>query len=132
MMTTGDTGAQRPGPLLGISLLCLLLVGAACGEREPTGGDRSLTPAEFIDVIVALREAEREVEREVAPDSVAVEFARRRSEILARHGVTADAVREFVERHHRRPGVMSTVWDSIAHRLRTEPSAEPYQLEEGR
>jgi hypothetical protein len=134
MTKTGDGGGGRWGVILGLAVLGLLLGMSAGCEREPTGGDRALTPAEFIEVIVALREAELEVEREVNPDSVEVEFARRREEIFERYGVGPEGVRAFVERHYHRPGVMSSVWDSIAHRLRTRPSDEPvegpYPLEE--
>jgi hypothetical protein len=133
MTKTVGGGARRWGLTLGLTALALVLGVGAC-EREPTGGDRALTPAEFIEVIVALREAELEVEREVHPDSVEVEFARRRDEIFERYGVGPEGVRAFVERYHDRPGVMSSVWDSIAHRLRTRPSDEPvegpYPLEE--
>jgi hypothetical protein len=134
MMKTGDGSAGRWRLILGLTVLTLLLVLSAGCEREPTGGDRALTPAEFIEVIVALREAELEVEREAHPDSVEVEFVRRREEIFERFGVGPEGVRAFVERYHDRPGVMSSVWDSIAHRLRTRPSDEPvdgpYPLEE--
>jgi hypothetical protein len=133
MTKTGGGGARQWGLIPGLIALALVLGLGAC-EREPTGGDRALTPAEFIEVIVALREAELEVEREVHPDSVEVEFARRRDEIFERYGVGPEGVRAFVERYHDRPGVMSSVWDSIAHRLRTRPSDEPvegpYPLEE--
>jgi hypothetical protein len=134
MTRTSNSGAWWPGRLLGVSLLALVLAVAGCGEREPTGGDRALTPAEFIEVIVALREAEWEVEKDVAPADAEVEFDRRKAEILARHGVTAEGVRAFIDRHHGRPGLMASVWDSIANRLRIDPSDHPagelFQFEE--
>lgn len=125
-MTKGESRARSGVPGLGLRLGLLLGILAttalaACGDREPTGGEVRIGAGQFVEIIVALRTAEREVERTVPPDSVQPAFARRKSEILARHGVTEEDVRAFVERHHARPGFMVEVWDTIAQRLRSQP-----------
>jgi hypothetical protein len=131
---TGIRDRRVPGRvrLLLVALLVLHLPLVGCGDREPTGRDTALTPAEFIEIIVALREAERELE-EADPDSAAKEFARRRTEILDDYGATEDNVRAFIELNHGRPGLMSIVWDSIAQRLRTDSGGDtlrdPFQPE---
>jgi hypothetical protein len=112
---------------LAISALGVVMVLDGCDRQQPTEGRTALTPAEFIDAIVALRQAEREVERSVDPDSLAVEFARRREAILEEQGVTASQLHDFVERHHRRPGVMAGVWDSVTQRLRTDLGDAPVE-----
>jgi hypothetical protein len=119
------------------ALLSLLFVG--CDGLAPTSRDGGLTKAQFVDVIVALREAEREIIQEVAGDSAHIEFAQRKDEILERHGVSEEDLRQFVARHRDRPALVTDAWDQIAQRLgvRTEDIMEslpgmealPYQGE---
>jgi hypothetical protein len=119
------------------ALLPLVLVG--CDALAPTSRDGGLTKAQFVDVIVALREAEREIIQDVTSDSAHVAFAERRDEILQRHGVSEEDLRQFVARHRDRPALVTDAWDQIAQRLgvRTEdimdglPGMEalPYQGE---
>lgn len=99
------------------AILPLALV--ACGEAE--GGSEALEPGEFVDIIVALRQAEREVRREAHQDSVELEFERRKAGILERHDVTEEEIRGFLERHRDRPRLIASVWDSVAQRLRSPP-----------
>lgn len=105
------------------ALLALVpLVLSGC-QRDPTGRDGGLRTDEFVNVIVELRTAERELERDEAlpSDSMEVEFERRRTEILERYGATEDDLLDYVQRHHTRPGLMADVWDTITNRLRTSP-----------
>lgn len=113
-------GALRGGSRLLLLGLGLVTVGA-CGDREPTGGDAPIRTTEFVEIIVALRAAEMEIEQSVPPDSVQPAFALRKSDILDQYGVTEDDVRAFVEQHHARPGFLAEVWDTIAQRLRAQP-----------
>jgi hypothetical protein len=102
------------------ALLSLLLVG--CDALAPTSRDGGLNKAQFVDVIVALREAEREIIQEVTSDSAHIEFAQRKDEILRRHGVSEEDLHQFVARHRDRPALVTDAWDQIAQRLgvRTE------------
>lgn len=108
--------------------LVLAMVGLSLGacQQDPTGRDGTLTANEFVDIIVAIRTAELEAQAEELGDDVEEEFARRKAEILERHNATEADLHEFMEHHYARPGLMSAVWDSIAHRLRT-----PAIVEEG-
>lgn len=107
------------------ALLPLALTG--CGG-EPAAPGQPLAPGEFVDIIVALRQAEREVELEAHPDSLELEFERRKLEILDRHNATEEQVRAFMESNRDRPAVIAAAWDSIAQRLRMAPT----RLEEDR
>jgi hypothetical protein len=112
--------SPRPGAAPAWLLAILVLTAIACGEPGRGIVEGEITATEFIEVIVALRQAESELDRDAPPDSAAAAFARRRDEILARHGVTEAAVREFVARTHHRPDLVASIWDSINSRLRTE------------
>jgi hypothetical protein len=101
------------------ALLPLALSG--CGA-EPAAPGQALAPEKFVEIVVALRQAEREVEREAHPDSLEAEFERRKGEILDLHSATEEQVRAFMESHRDRPAVMAAAWDSIAQRLRPPPS----------
>jgi hypothetical protein len=109
--------------------LILAMVGLSAGScrQDPTGRDGTLRASEFVDIIVAIRTAELEAQAGELGDDVEEAFARRKAEILDRHNATEADLHEFMEHHYAQPGLMSAVWDSIAHRLRT-----PATLEEGR
>jgi hypothetical protein len=94
---------------------------ALWGCGEPAAPDRTLAPGEFVDIIVALRQAEQDSNREAHPDSVEIEFERKKLEILERHNATEEQVRGFMEGYRHKPKVIATAWDSIAHRLRMVP-----------
>jgi hypothetical protein len=119
-MTRSLPRRRRTAWWLTASVLPLVLGG--CNATEPTGRDAELTQDQFVDVIVALREAEYEVVQEAPADSLQLRFIQRRDEILAAHGVTADHLREFVGRHQERPSVMAAIWERIAERLGPTPS----------
>jgi hypothetical protein len=128
MTTTRHARLRRPA-LPGLWILAALIpVTVSCGDRDLTGREPALRPGQFVEIIVALREAEWEVAEASHPDSAIADFQHRRAEILEHHGATEESLRRFVERYHRRPGVMSTVWDSIAQRLRS-PAPDGYDDE---
>jgi hypothetical protein len=94
--------------------------------REPTDQvGTGLTPESFVEIMVALREAERAAN---ATDSAGVEFEGRKERILAEHGATEEELRDFVRRHHGDFALMNRLWDSIAQRLKHVP--EPLEREE--
>jgi hypothetical protein len=124
-MITGRTRGGRPDRgWRGWRAVCGLLVFLAapgCTDGDPTAQPAGLSRGEFIEIMVALREAEWDASEGEAPrDSVQVEFERRKAEILAQHGATEADLHAFLERNYRRPGFMGEVWDSIAKRLRVE------------
>jgi hypothetical protein len=125
-MITEQTRHGRPGRgwrgWRAVCGLLALLAAPACTDGDPTAQPASLSRGEFIEIMVALREAEWEASEEQAPrDSVQMEFERRKAEILARYGATEADLHAFLERNYQRPGFMGEVWDSIAKRLRVEP-----------
>jgi hypothetical protein len=105
---------------LAAALFPLVVVG--CDALDPTARDGGVTKERFIEVIVALREAERELVLDESSDSAHIEFAQRKEDIFQRKGVSEYDLRQFVTRHRDRPAVMTDVWDQIAQRLgvRTE------------
>lgn len=108
-------------PVVGV--LALLAPILACAGPEPAGSRAELTRAEFIEVVVALREAELAVAflepgtSEAAADSAQAVFEARKDSILAAHGTTEAALYSFLERHSRL-AYMEEVWDSIGQRLK--------------
>lgn len=98
-------------------LLIVLAVGAApgCG-REPQAVDGTIPRERFVEVSVALRQ--------IDADSATVDSVR--AEVLARHGVTAEQLRDFVHAHGERPAELAAIWDEIARRLQeAEAAAAP-------
>jgi hypothetical protein len=97
-----------------IALLLTLAVGlgGCAGERADAP---VLTQEQFVDIIVALREAEREVAEE---DSAAARFEERKRGILERHGTTEDQLRAFIVTHRDDLPVLQAVWDTITERLK--------------
>lgn len=85
----------------------LLVSVAGCQrEAEPAG----LPQSRFIEVMVELRKAAREV-----ADSAA--FAARKQQILADKGVTEEQLRTFLTTHIRDLDHLAAVWESINVRL---------------
>lgn len=119
-MTPSPPRGRRTAGWLAAAVLPLIVSG--CNAVEPTARDGELTRDQFVDVIVALREAEQELVQEAPADSLQPRFIQRRDEILAEHGVTADDLRTFVRRHQERPSVMAEMWERIAERLGPTPS----------
>lgn len=113
----------RWATLLAAALLgsAAVLGTAACGEPS-TSETEALAPPAFIEVVVELREAEREL---AAADSAAERFAERKDEILSRHEVTEEDLRRFLVRHEQDLALLQEVWDSINQRLKHVP--EPGQ-----
>jgi hypothetical protein len=123
-VTRRPSHPRRARLWLAAALFPMAMVG--CEALGPTARDGGVTRAAFIEVIVALREAERELVLDESSDSAHIEFAHRKEDILQRHGVSEDDLRQFVTRHRDRPAVMTEVWDQIAQRLgvRTEDIME--------
>lgn len=77
-----------------------------------------MTRDQFIDVVVAIRRAELDLEGEGEEgDSLSVPFQVRRDSILAAHGTTREELYEFLERHTDLR-YMDAVWDSITQGLK--------------
>lgn len=112
---------MRPGVAraAGGVLIALAMLLAGCGGGGSPKAQEGLTPAEFVDIVVALREAEREME---PGDTAGPSFEDRKREILAAHDATEAEVRAFVERHASDYDLLTTAWDSITQRLRYVPS----------
>lgn len=114
------------------TLATLLLVGlapllAGCAEGGTDPAEDGLTTSEFVEIVTALREAEREVSIE---DSAGTLFAERKAEILERRGVTEAELRAFVVALGQDPVGLEQVWDTIAERLKYLPEErEPVQRE---
>lgn len=100
---------------------------AGCGEGGTDSAEDGLTAAEFVEIVTALREAEREVALE---DSARALFAERKAEILERRDVTEAELRAFVVALGQDPARLEQVWDTIAERLKYLPEErEPVQRE---
>ncbi|HUE77198.1 MAG TPA: hypothetical protein VMM83_04585 [Longimicrobiales bacterium] len=92
----------------------LLSIGLVACERSDTDVT-ALTPETFADVIVELREAEREA---LETDSAVQVYARRKAEILERHGTSEQELRRFVELSSRDLPLLDELWEDISQRLR--------------
>lgn len=120
----GPGGRRLVGAVrVGLAALAVVLAGGSSGcAGEPTTEEvGALTPDAFVDVIVALREAEREA---VVEDSAHLVFQARKEEILAEHGVTEEDVRDFVRLHEGDFALMDRLWDTIAQRLKYVPEPD--------
>lgn len=111
------------GVAAGLALVgaCAALLAGGCANEPTTEEVGALTPDAFVDVIVALREAERAA---VAEDSAHLVFQARKEEILAEHDVTEEDVRDFVRLHEGDFALMDRLWDTIAQRLKYVPEAD--------
>jgi hypothetical protein len=89
----------------------------ACDDRGSTA-EPGLTAEDFVAIVVALREAQREV---VLEDSAMALFAERKAEILSRHGTTEEELRAFLQEQGKDPDALRQSWDSIAERLKHVP-----------
>ena len=105
---------RRPRPTL-VALGAALLLTIGCGDDDATASAVALTSEEFIEVIVELREAEREA---LETDSAAEVFARRKSEILAQHQTSEEELRAFAEAATRDLQGFAAIWEDISNRLR--------------
>lgn len=103
--------------LLRAVLVGLLLAVLSGCDREAGPEDAGLGVERFTDVVVELRQAERDL---VASDSPEGAFDRRKSEILAEHDVTEEELREFL-RSRTDPAVLERLWDTVNVRLRGAP-----------
>lgn len=110
-----------------LTLMLTLTAGiAACGGPAASA-ESPLTPAEFVEVVVEIREAEREVAGE---DSASQLFKERRQEVLDRHATTEAELREFLDANARNLTLLEQVWDTINARLATTPPTYDEESEE--
>ncbi len=117
-MRERDTaGGRLPTRALAAGVVLAILSAAACGHG-PAEQDDALTAPEFVDIVVALRKAERGLQ---PADSTAPEFEERKQAVLAAHHATESDVRAFVDAHGGDFELMTAVWDSITQRLRYVP-----------
>lgn len=122
------TGPAGPGRLVALLVLAAPLLG--CGEPEPTGSDAGLTREEFVEAVVALRDAELDVQARLEQDSADVLFEARKDSILAAYETTESELHAFLARH---PDLeyQDALWDTITQRLKrpvhdpTAPGAFP-------
>lgn len=114
----GPAPAASAGPVRrGIAFLAAAALLVGCGQPAARPGP-ALTRHEFIDVVVAIRRAELDLERSVEDgDSVAARFHALRDSIMAAHGTTQEELYEFLE-HHTDLEYMDAVWDSIKEGLK--------------
>ena len=126
-------GARAPSPpgsaaavrvLGGVLLLAVLAVALACGRPDPAEA-RVMTRSEFIDAVVALRDARLDLEalEQLSDSVIEARYAEQRDRILERQGITPGDLYAFVAMH---PDLeyQTEVWDSITHRLK-RPLATP-------
>ncbi|HUG41553.1 MAG TPA: hypothetical protein VMM12_13780 [Longimicrobiales bacterium] len=98
------------------AVLGLLIAATFAGcEREDATASGRLTPEAFADVIVELREAERDA---LETDSAMEVFARRKAEILERHRTSEEEIRAFVADPRHDVRMLADVWEEISNRLR--------------
>lgn len=103
----------------GILVLSIAALGSGCGQSDATAAaEEGVTTGEFVEIVTALREAEREVVRK---DSAEALYAERKAEILGRHDATEADLRAFLERHGEDPVKLQEVWDTISQRLKHVP-----------
>lgn len=82
----------------------LLLAACAATACDPgAGSDGGLDRSDFVAAYVDLRQA-------LLRDSLDEE---RRDSILAAHGVTADGMRDYVERHADDPAALADAWREV-------------------
>lgn len=139
--------APRAGTVL-CALLALTAALSGCGREGRTApAPEGLTPDEFVAVVVALREAEREVAESLSEslsespadeladepthdlpddpfadaareDSAAVLFGERKRQILEEHDTSEEEVRAFILANGGDLQLLRTTWDAIGERLK--------------
>lgn len=93
------------------ALLILALLAAGCGRDAPPPGQAGIPAATFTEVLAQLSVARVEL----LPDTAA--YQARRAGILERAGVTADDLRDFVDRHGGDADLMSEIYDRVGARI---------------
>lgn len=100
---------MRPGrAILIAAIFAGSVTSTGCSEAQPV---EPMSRETFIEVVVALRQANRE---ETSADA----FLERKREILEQAGVTDSGVVEYARIHESDIAFMAATWDSIARRLR--------------
>ncbi|MFP4622787.1 MAG: hypothetical protein ACLFRX_01280 [Gemmatimonadota bacterium] len=99
-------------------LLALMAALPGCEAGGTADPEEGLSREEFVEVVVALREAERDL----PSDSTAPErFAEVKAEILAEHDVTEVELRAFLEGQDEDLARLQELWDTINRRLKFVP-----------
>lgn len=111
--------AARPAPASAAAALVVAALSAgllsACDGSDPAGSRLGIDRGEFIEVVVALRDAKFDLEQQ---DSVPEgRFEELRDSVLAAHGVESAELYAFVSAH---PDLeyQEALWDSINRRLK--------------
>lgn len=118
-------GYRRRREMAGaLALACVVLALSGCRAPEPEEG--GLSSDRFLDIVVAIRRAERAVQY---GDSAAVEFERLKAEILAEHDVTDEDLRDYLARHDDLES-LTEIWDTLNERLKHVPPGQDPTLED--
>lgn len=108
---------RRHIPTLILSAVLSVIL-AGCGGYPSGSSESPLSPAEFVEIVVEIRESEREVADE---DSAAQLFAERRREVLERHDTSEEELRAFLVANAENLALLEQVWDTINARLTFTP-----------
>lgn len=100
-----------------MGLIVLTAFVAGCGTGGASGADApdQLTSEEFVEIVAALREAERAVTDQ---DSAGAHFVERKAAILAEHETTEAELLAFIASHDGDVARLQAVWDTISQRLK--------------
>lgn len=82
----------------------------ACSKAAEPAAQTTITPQQFVDVFVQLRNAQMKI-------ASAPEFETRKQEILRKAGVTEQELRDFVRVRSHEVTLMAGVWDSVQSRI---------------
>jgi hypothetical protein len=101
-----------------IGLLLGGLVLTACRANEGPGPSGGISREQFIELYVALRNAQLNAK-------TPAEFESTKQQIFARAGVPPESLSRFAAEHGGEITYMATIWDSIKVRLDVELGAIP-------
>ncbi len=92
------------------SLLIGVLLLAGCGGADGPTGSGGLLREQFIELYVALRNAQQTARSDI-------EFETMKNQIFERAGVSPESLTRFAAEHGGQITYMATIWDSIKVRL---------------
>lgn len=105
-LRTAGRALASASPTLGALLLGALGLAAACAPAEPE--TRGLSDSLYVAVMARLTAIDRDLARR-APERA--DSARRA--VLARHGVSAEALRAYAARHGDDPAHLAEIWRAV-------------------
>lgn len=111
-------GERRGARSAAVAWVWTLALAVACGGAEP---EETLDREQFVEVVTELRRAGTELS---GRDSAAARYAERKREILSRHGVEEEELRQYLRSHQEDLGRIHEVWDTLGERLREAPPAD--------